>query len=153
MGDHDSRDGRDGRERGSRGSAAAGHGGEAGLEGTGSGRRGVQSADESPLVVLCIDAMTVCAHCYLIGQTLVSKCVGCVWDCGGLLRVSDKELRSWGVSEHEQPARYRVSEREARHMRQELNAARQASKRSAAMGSMAHSSTMGVPTKAGTYVV
>ena len=147
----------DGDEGGSRtsGDGVGGLGGQGGRSSGGRRSNGTPppaSSDESPLIILCIDAMSVCAHCYLISQTLLSRCVACVWDCGGLLRVSDKEMRSWGFREHEQPARYRVSEREARQMRQELNAAHQASKRSAMMNG-GGSTSMGAATKAGTYVV
>ena len=55
----------------------------------------------------CMDALECCVRGYLVCQSAASRCFECVLDCGGLLRVSDKELRSWGVREGEQPARYR----------------------------------------------
>ena len=89
------------------------------------------AAKESELIMACIDAMTGCAQCYMGCTSLLNQCMRCVGDCGGLLRISDKELKSWGYdAEGEQPARYRVSEAEARRLRAEARVARAASKRS-----------------------
>lgn len=144
--------GQDGQE-----SDAEGAGGDADAitseEGTGDkmqrGQSSLRPEGEGACINACIDSMAVCARAYIVLQASVLGCVRCVSDCGGLLRLSNKELKSWGWNDEEQPGRYRVSEREARQMRQEANAIRQATKRAAASGG----SSMATQTKSGTYVV
>ena len=63
--------------------------------------------EEYPLHYACEQCAITCAHTYLVVQALTFRCIRCVSDCGGLLRIDKKELESWGWREGEQPARYR----------------------------------------------
>ena len=56
----------------------------------------------------CIECFTCSARVYLEWTKLVTGCFYCVLDCGGLLRPSDSELKSWGVrSDEEQFGRFK----------------------------------------------
>ena len=56
----------------------------------------------------CIEVFTCFAFGYILCQDGLNRCTKCVCTCGGLLDISEEELRSWGyrVEEH-QIARYR----------------------------------------------
>ena len=56
----------------------------------------------------CIEVFTFFAFGYILCQEGLNRCTKCVCTCGGLLDISEEELRSWGyrVEEH-QIARYR----------------------------------------------
>ena len=66
-----------------------------------------QQMAEMPLFLACEEATILCAKCYLLAGAIVSRTARCICECGGLLRIPDKELERWGWRDGEQPARYR----------------------------------------------
>ena len=59
------------------------------------------------VVGACVDCFTCCAEVYILCQSGCVRCQRFVCECGGLLRMSQHELDSWGYREGEQPARCR----------------------------------------------
>ena len=67
---------------------------------------GAGGGGESGFIVACTEACTDCAKCYIWWQGFAVSCFECAVTCGGCLRLSDDERRSWGFRDHEQPARF-----------------------------------------------
>ena len=54
-----------------------------------------------------LDCLTGFARCQWFAQVAFDQCLRNTLDCCGLLRLSDKELKSWGYRDNEQPARFK----------------------------------------------
>lgn len=64
-------------------------------------------AEESAFILAFEALATGAAKAYIFFNYASQRCVTCVCECGGLLRISDKELHSWGYRAGEQPARFK----------------------------------------------
>ena len=85
----------------------------------------------------CIDCFTCAARGYLQFSRMVASCYGCLLDCGGLLRLSDRELKSWGYRDDEsQFGRFKgaCGDRTAAEVRERKRAARRAARGVAGAG-------------------